>query len=51
MLHRCPDLYLGGVCHSDVELEAYSELCLMVWKESPSSKPFPPLLLILKNKI
>ena len=29
----CPDLYFGGVCHADVELEAYSELCTIIREE------------------
>ena len=29
----CPDLYFGGVCHAEVELEAYSELCTIIREE------------------
>lgn len=29
----CPDLYFGGVCHADTELEAYSELCGIIQDE------------------
>ena len=29
----CPDLYFGGVCHADVELEAYRELCTTIREE------------------
>lgn len=26
----CPDLYFGGVCHSESEEECYSELCSII---------------------
>ncbi len=29
----CPDLYFGGVCHADAELEAYRELCTIIHEE------------------
>jgi hypothetical protein len=29
----CPDLYFGGVCHAEVELDAYRELCTIVQEE------------------
>ena len=43
----CPDLYLGGVCHSEAEETCYSELCQIVRdeiahrlaKSSPLPKP------------
>ena len=29
----CPDLYFGGVCHAEEELEAYRELCTIIREE------------------
>lgn len=43
----CPDLYFGGVCHADVELEAYSELCTIIPQEEAhqfaKGQPLPTL--------
>ena len=30
----CPDLYFGGVCHAEVELDAYRELCTIIHEET-----------------
>jgi hypothetical protein len=29
----CPDLYFGGVCHADLEIEAYRELRTIIHEE------------------
>ena len=29
----CPDLYTGGACHAEDELDAYAELCTIIRDE------------------